>query len=190
MGWSRANKWCTASARQHAARIADINGLYCGPTVIGWVAAVWNIDIKGRSYDYMTRLKSKSLFPDGPRKFHGKPPGFQRSLNDILGRETQGELHLWENTLHAYGGIHDKLEQYDMPIVICMYPDEAGLHFVTLYKSEKDVRDLAFDRIKFYFQDNGLYGNKNDGNPGLYCTGWRDVGASFFTWGAERVYNG
>jgi hypothetical protein len=100
MGWSKANKWCTASARQIAADIAGVSGLYCGPTVVGWIAAVWNLNIKKRPYDYMARLKDSNLFPDGPRKFHGKPPGFQRSLNDILGRETKGDLHLWKNTLH------------------------------------------------------------------------------------------
>jgi hypothetical protein len=47
---------------------------------------------------------------------------------------------------------------------------------------------MAFDRIRFYWQDNGAYGDENDGNPGLYRTHWKDVGESIFVWGAERVY--
>ena len=66
---SRANHWCTDSARAMASQISSINGLYCGPTVVGWIAAVWNIDVKHRPYDYMTRLPDKKLFPDGPRAF-------------------------------------------------------------------------------------------------------------------------
>ena len=182
-----ANRWCTESARQVADRIAEIPGLYCGPVAVGWIAAVWNIDVKKRSYDYLSRLANKKLFPDGPRKFHGKPPGFQRSLNDILGRETDGELQLWQNALHSYSGIHEELEKKDRPIIICMYPEDVGLHHVALYKSEKKEINLGVDQIKFYWMDNGLYGRRNRGHPGLYSTGWRKI-LSLFTWGAERVY--
>lgn len=191
MGWAKANKWCTASARAMASEIAGVNGLYCGPAVVGWIAAVWNIDVKGRPYDYLKRLKDRALFPKGPRKFFGKPPGFERSLNDILQRETEGDLRLSESMLHKYGSIHSALEKYDRPIIICMYPDAVTLHYATLYKSEKkeksaSLRDpIALDEIKFYWQDNGLLGG--EGNPGLSSTGWRKVGQSVFTWGASRV---
>lgn len=187
MGWSKANRWCTSSAGRYASDIAQINKLYCGPTVVGWIAAVWNIDVKNRSYDYLKRLSDKKLFPNGPRKFFGKPPGFERSLNDILQRETNGELKFSTSMLHKYGSIHEELERRDMPIVICMYPDSISLHYVTLYKAQKKVKSLALDRVQFYWQDNGLYGSLNDGNPGLYKTAWRNIGASGFVWGASRV---
>ena len=74
-----------------------------------------------------------------------------------------------------------------MPIVIRMYPDKIGLHYVTLYKSHKRVRKLKFDLMKFYWQDNGVYGDKDRGNPGLYATDYRAVGESFFLYGAKRV---
>ena len=187
MGWAKANIWCTEEARDLADAIARINYLYCGPAVVGWIAAVWNKQVKGRAYDYKGRLQDKKLFPDGPRKFFGKPEKFQRSLNDILLRETEGELGFSKDMLHKYGTIHDRLEQHDMPIVICLCPDDFVLHYVTLYKSQKDVVNGGLDRIKFFWQDNGLYGGENDGNPGLYRTGWRSVGESAFTWGAGRV---
>jgi hypothetical protein len=194
MGWSRANHWCTAGARQLAADIAGINGLFCGPTVVAWVAAVWNLLVKKRAYDFATRLKDKSLFPDGPRNFDGPTPRgsyfglkWQSSLHSILKRETHNELGLSGSTIKQYGTLHDELEKHDMPIVIRMYPDTISLHYVTLYKSQKREKPRAFDRIQFYWQDNGLYGGENEGNEGLYKTAWRDVGKSQFMFGARRV---
>lgn len=199
MSTSKANHWCTESARNKASEIAGINGLYCGPTVVGWIAAIWNIDVKGRKYDYVKRLKSKTLFPDGPREFFGKPavspPGlpFQEGLNEILQRETEGDLKLSSETHYRYGTIHDKLEQYDMPIIIRMYPDTIGLHYVTLYKSRKKEvspslsNPLGLDQIMFYWQDNGLYGGMDQSNAGLYNTAWRDVGQSSFAFGSKRI---
>lgn len=184
MGWAKADAWCTPSGERYAKEIADINGLYCGPTVVGWIAAVWNIDVQGRQYDY---LSLKSRFPDGPRRFFGKPLGFESSLNDILQQETNGELCLSKQIMRRYGSIHDQLEDHDMPIIICMYPDQITLHYVTLYKSQKKKVKLGLDKIQFYWQDNGLYGSLDDGNPGLYKTVWREVGQSVFTWGAHRV---
>ena len=178
MGWSKANKWCTSTARSLANNVADLTG-YCGPAVVAWIAAVWERS-KGRSYDYETRLADKDLFPDGPKTF--------TTLSRWLKRETHGDLKLGSFYMPArYGTLHDRLEEFDMPIVIRMYPDDIGLHYVTLYKSYKQVRKWKFDRIKFYWQDNGVYGEKNGGNPGLYGTDYRAVGESAFLYGAKRV---
>ena len=46
---------------------------------------------------------------------------------------------------------------------------------------------MGFDEIQFFWQDNGLYGGENGGNPGLYKTAWRGIGWSEFVWGARRV---
>lgn len=189
MGWSRANTWDTDRAKSIAQEIADVGG-YCGPAVVAWIAAVWNLD-KGRSYDYTTRLKDKSLFPNGPRNFFrgGDIPKWQTSLNAILKRETHDDLQLSDDTYYRYGTIHDELEDHDMPIIIRMkgraFVDQ--LHYVTLYKSEKNVRDWKTDLIQFYWQDNGVYGRDDKGNSGLYKDNWRNVGTGFFTFGAKRV---
>ena len=70
-----------------------------------------------------------------------------------------------------------------------MYADDVlgGLHYTALYKSRKRERRLALDKMKFYWMDNGKYGRRNGGNPGLYGTGWRNVGQSFFHLGGKRV---
>lgn len=195
MSWSKADLWDEQNAKDIARQIASIKGLYCGPATVGWIAAVWNAS-KGRNYDYMRCLRDKDLFPDGPRAFKSNAdlPGFdfyQSSLNEILKRETKGDLHLSDVTHYRYGTIHSKLESHDMPIIIRMKPAglRDGLHYVTLYKSKKkNRRPLKFDRIQFYRQDNGVYGTRNGGNPGLYKTPWRNVGPTGgFTFGAKRV---
>jgi hypothetical protein len=117
---SRANHWCTDSARAFASQISTINGLFCGPAVVGWIAAVWNIEVRKRQYDYMQRLKDKDLFPDGPRAFKSKADLpladlYQSPLHTILKRETNNELGLTGNTIRKYGSIHDELEDHDMP---------------------------------------------------------------------------
>ncbi len=196
MGWSKANLWNSRQSRIIAREIAGL-GLYCGPAVVAWIAAVWNLD-KGRTYDYVGRLKDKDLFPDGPRRFSGDgfwgqpeasnpPPGFESSLNAILRRETNDELKLTSKTYYKYGTIHGTLERFDMPVIIRMYPNLVGLHYVSLYKSRKWNHRWAFDRIKFYWQDNSIFGKRNGGNPGLYGTGRRRVGWSIFLYGAKRV---
>ena len=189
MSWSKANKWDTDIARTFASGVASVGG-YCGPAVVAWIAAVWNHS-KGRGYDYQTRLRDKSLFADGPRAFigHSDVPGWQTSLNAILKRETNNELKLSDETHYRYGAIHGELEEHDMPIIIRMMGPQfiGSLHYVTLYKSQKEVRDWSFDRIQFYWQDNGVYGKLNGGNRGLYTTDWRKVGQSMFVYGAKRV---
>lgn len=191
MSWSIAQLWDTPEAKTIASQIAGISGLYCGPAAVGWIAAVWNRS-KGRNYDYRSRLSNKSLFPDGPRDFERNFPGFQTNLSDLLKRETEGELRLSRNTFRRYGTIHDLLERNDMPIVIRMALGvtniTSGLHYVSLYKSEKQVRSLARDLIRFYWQDNGLYGRRDGNNSGLYATDWRSIGAlGMFYWGAKQV---
>ena len=194
MSWSIAELWEEQRAKDIAREIGNhdnIRTLYCGPAVVVWIAAVWNLN-RGRSYNYMSRLADKNLFPDGPRDFTttGSVPGFQNSLEAILKRETDKELHLSNDTYYRYGSIHDQLERHDMPIIIRFkgsgFTD--GLHYVTLYKSEKDRRAWRPDRIQFYWQDNGTYGKRDIGNPGLYKSEWRTIGLSgSFKFGAKRV---
>jgi len=183
MSWSNADLWDTQIARDVAKDIAGL-GVYCGPAAVAWIAAVWNFS-KGKGYDYKTRLLDTSLFPDGPRRFFGNAPGFEASLNVLLKRETDNELCLDDTIYYKYGTIHDVLEDYDKPIIICMKGQEFtdGLHYVSLYKSEKKNKKFAMDKIQFYWQDNGHYA----GDSGLYKTGWRNVGQSVFTWGAHQV---
>jgi len=184
-GLSNADRWDTPEAYKVA---EDLVGGYCGPNVVVWVAKIWN-DGVGRPYNASKRLRDKKLFPDGPRMFDTNAAGFQDSLNDILKRETKNDLHLSSDTYYKYSTIHDRLEQYDMPIIIRMGSGIA-LHYVTLYKSRKRARKNAFDKIKFYWQDNGTYGRKDGGNPGLHETEWKDVGEYRFPWGAKRVVGG
>lgn len=189
MSMSIANVWNTTYSKDVARDIASISGLYCGPAVVGWIAAVWKHHNHQR-YDYMSRLNDKRLFPDGPRDFTGKSnlPKFQNSLKSLLLRETNNELTFDGETYRKYGTLHDELEKHDMPIAIRMQAPNFtdGLHYVTLYKSEKKERDWKEDRIQFYWQDNGFYGN-DGGNPGLHQTDWRNVGQHVFFWGAKRV---
>jgi len=184
--WSTAYLWNTPKSKQIAREIASIPpGFYCGPAVVIWIAAVWNLS-KGRNYDYKNRLRS---LPDGPRRFFGKGPGFQRSLNGILKRETHNELKLKGTTYYRYFTIHDILEKHDMPIIIRMLSQSFtdGLHYTALYKSRYWERRWKVDKIKFYWMDNGVYGRSTAGNPGLYETGRRNVGYNMFTFGIKQV---
>ena len=200
MSWAKADGWCTDRARSIASDIANIDGLFCGPAVVGWIAAVWNLEFKGRSYDYMDRLSDKGLFPDGPRNFFGGGdlPGWQTSVNAILERETQGDLGLGDDTHYKYGTIHDKLEGPailpkdkfpDIPMIVRMKGPQFidQLHYVALYKSEKKVVDWACDKIQFYWQDNGFYGANDGGNSGLYKSDWRSVCLNGFVFGSKKV---
>lgn len=180
-----AGLWDTQRAKALADVVAAHTG-YCGPAVVAWIAAVWN-QHRGRSYDVVGRLASRELFPDGPRLWKQQTPGFQKSLNEILLRETDDELRLGDATFYRYAAIHEQLDRHDTPIVIRMYPNDDGLHYVALYRSEYDVVPKDFDRIRFSWQDNGLTGVRDGANPGLYTTNWRSVGQSRFNWGAKRV---
>jgi hypothetical protein len=179
--------WDSPTSKKIAGDISSIAGLYCGPAAVGWIAAIWN-NLQGRSYDYKGRLKDKALFPDGPRPFSIKLPGFQKSLNDLLMRETNNELKLSTETYYRHKSIDNILSKDDMPVIIRMLalkPAE-GLHYVTAYKSETHVRNAANDQIQFYLQDNGVYGS-NAANAGLSKLRLSDTRANIFLWGAKRV---
>lgn len=185
MGWSIANLWDTPRSKDIAREIVERHSgtLYCGPACVVWIAAVWN-EHKGRTYDYIDRANSIS---GGPRTFTTKFG--KKGLSELLKQETNGDLKLGRNTFYKYGTIHRLLERYDKPFIIRMmgpsFIDQ--IHYVSLYKSRKWIIDWGFDKIKFYWQDNGTYGKKNGGNPGLYGTGKRKVGESVFTFGTKRV---
>ncbi len=189
MSTAVASVWDSAHAKELAQAVADNTG-FCGPAVVVWIAAVWNHS-RGRSqYDPIARVLNQQLFPPGPRQFFGRIAGYQESLDTILRRETNGELRLGQSTFYKYSTIHGELGQYQKPLIVRMYPDEVGLHYVTLYRSEKRIVKRGPDRIRFYWQDNGTYGERDGGNDGLYATEWRNVGENRFNWGAKRVVLG
>jgi hypothetical protein len=131
-------------------------------------------------------VRALSELPDGPREFTERTAGMQAPLDQILREETNGDLCLGDATFYKYGDIHDALRKRDHRLFIRMWPSW-GLHYVTLHRSEKWVRPRACDKIRFHWQDNGVYGTQDAGNPGLYTTEWRDVGENVFSWGAKRV---
>lgn len=180
--------WNSLKAKEVAREISSLSGLYCGPAAVAWIAAIWNHH-KGRSYDYMKRLRDKALFPDGPRPFHFDLPGFQTNLSELLLRETQHELMLANKTYYRYNALHDALGQFEMPIILRLPAPKLkdGLHYVTLYKSEKQPVSSGTDRIQLYWQDNGLFANPHEGNAGLTRTEWRTIQLHNFVLGAKRV---
>ena len=180
--WAVAKFWDSPEANEMAREISSISGLYCGPAAVGWIAAVWN-ERKGRRYDYMSRLKDKSLFPDGPIPFRLRLPGINLSLSKLMQRETNHELQLSNETYYRYNTIHDSLRQFEMPVIIRTVAPKLrdGLHYVTLYKSERSLSNNGAKIIKLYQQDNGLTVNHNQTDA--YRTGW----TSGFVSGAKRV---
>ena len=203
MAFGIASLWDTSAAKKIAWELADI-GSYCGPAVVVWIAAIWNLHKKNRSYDYASVLRDRDRFPDGPRNFDGNGPGdlswlglgddlrWQKGLSEVLQRETRGDLKLGSNTFYGYGEIHRELKEHEMPVVIRMkgpnFTD--SLHYVCLYKSEKKKISGGRDEIQFRWQDNGFYGRTSDpdNNPGLHKTGWRKIGLTgSFKLGAKRV---
>ena len=188
MGWSKANIWETQHAKDLAREIANTGGIPCGPAVGVWVAAVWNHH-KGRtSYDAVARVKAHS---DGARYLRGGRINGRISVDEIIRRESNRELRLSTSTDFRYSVIHSKLEKYDNPVIIRQWGPVEGktsVHYVALYKSYLDRRAwYERDKIKFYWQDNGVYGTLNGGNPGLYKTGYWNYSFSVFPWGAARV---
>jgi hypothetical protein len=186
MGWAKAREWNSTQAVEIARNISSIPSLYCGPAAVGWIAAVWN-QLNGRPYDYMKRLSDKHLFPDGPRPFHGVIPGFQKSLNNLLRRETQGDLKIASKFYFGCNTIYDALQEHEMPIIMRMMAPKLmeGLHYVTLYKSERQEHENNDDQVQFYWQDNGLYGDGLD--TGLSKTSWKKGSRNIFPWGAKRI---
>jgi hypothetical protein len=182
------NFWNTLFAKDIAREISALPGLYCGPATVGWIAAVWNFQ-KGRPYDYRTRLKDKDLFPDGPRAFRMNVPRFKQNLSELLRRETQDELQLSHELYFHYNTIHEALLKHEMPLVVRMRAPKFrdGLHYVTLYQSERKLFGADNARIQWYWQDNGLNSNHFENNPGLTRTKWTKMGPGALVLGARRV---
>jgi len=178
-----AAKWNSAFAFDAARQISSVSSVYCGPAAVGWIAAVWN-QAKGLQYDFKTRLKDKNLFPDGPRLFHGRIPGFQLSLNDLILRETAGELRLADEFYFSIDSIHRLLKGDDLPVIIRLKGSNLrnGLHYVVAYKSEISERGEQ-KTIRLFSQDNGLLGV---GNSGLHTATYHNT-SHLFIWGAKRV---
>lgn len=183
-----AKPWDSSVAKEIAQEISSLPGLYCGPAAVGWIAAVWN-HYKGRPYDYRNRLKNKNLFSDGPRPFTFHLPGFQTSLNELLLRETKHELQLSNETYYRHSTMHGSLWQFEMPIILRLLAPKLkdGLHYVTVYKSEKQRTSSSQERIQLYWQDNGLFTNRDEGNSGLTRTEWSTIRLQKFVLGAKRV---
>jgi len=186
--YAHVNVWSSPSAKDMAREISAISGLYCGPATVGWIAAVWN-NQKGRPYDYRTRLKDKDLFPDGPRAFRKKVPGFKLNLSELLRRETREELQLSDDSYYHYHTIHQSLLKYEMPVVVRMKAPKFldGLHYVTVYQSEMKLFGADDARIQLYWQDNGLNSNRFENNPALTRTKWTKMGHGALVLGAKRV---
>lgn len=181
--WSIANKWDTTRSKQIATDIANIRGLYCGPAVVVWIAAVWNED-KGKPYDY---VREANALADGPRFFHGNW-GSRKSLNVLLSRATDGQLKLKNKTYFSKSLIYKLLEDYDNPFILRLQAPRFidGLHYTSIYKARKHEIRWQPDKVKFYWQDNGVYGRRNRGNPGLYGTRYSLIGGVYL-FGAKRV---
>lgn len=175
-----AAKWNSAYAVDAARQISSMSSIYCGPATAVWIAAVWN-QSKGMPYD-LNRLKDKSLFPDGPRMFHGRIPGFQLSLNELLLRETAGELALSHKNYFRVDTIHCQLKEHELPVIIRLTGSNLrnGLHYMVAYRSE--LFEGGKETLHLYSQDNGLLGA---GNTGLNKATFKK--ADMFLWGAKRV---
>jgi hypothetical protein len=178
-----AAKWNSAFAIDAARKISSLSSVYCGPATAGWIAAVWN-QSKGRQYD-LSRLKDKKLFPDGPRMFHGRIPGFQLSLDDLLLRESNGELMLSRHMYYRIDTIHQVLAENELPVVIRLRgPDiRSGLHYVVVYRSELFAESGGHYTYEMYRQDNGLFGAHNSGLSKVTLKS----NSHLFVWGAKRV---
>ena len=70
-----------------------------------------------------------------------------------------------------------------MPVVVCLYAGRpfGQWHYVVIHRAE-----VRGDRVTFHWMDNGLYGRRDGGNPGLYTTRPRSL-RSVFLWGAKAV---
>jgi len=186
MNIASADKWSTPFAADVAKQIASLYGIYCGPAAVVWIAAIWN-EANQRPYEFLKRLKSKSLFSNGPRAFHNNIPGFETNLSDLLRRETNNELELESGLYFNTKSIYTQLEQKRMPFIIRI-PTRSikdGLHYVTLYQARLDAS--AGERFQFYWQDNGVYKSSEKIGPGLSRSNKPRSHDSFFPWGACQV---
>jgi hypothetical protein len=178
-----AAKWNSEFAFAVARQISSMSSVYCGPATAVWIAAVWN-QSKGRPYD-PGRLNDKKLFPDGPRMFHGRFPGFQLSLNDLLLRETAGELKIARTTHFRVDTIHRLLKDHEMPVIIRLKGPNIknGLHYMVAYRSDMHEDGEKKKSLQLYSQDNGLFGV---GNSGLNKAAFENM-SHVFVWGAKRI---
>ena len=174
--------WNSDFAKDAARQISSISSLYCGPASVGWIAAVWN-QSKGRSYEFKNRIKDKKLFSDGPRLFNGLIPGFQSSLDDVLKRETNGELKLSNEIYFRADNIHRILTDSQLPFIIRLVGTNLknGLHYIVAYRSES-VSIKGSPMIVFHRQDNGLFSKDNSGLSTMTV-----AKSHMFLWGAKRV---
>jgi hypothetical protein len=179
-------KWNSAFAIDAARQISSMSSVYCGPATAGWIAAVWS-QSKGRQYD-LGRLNDKKLFLDGPRMFHGRIPGFQLSLDDLLVRETHGELKLAHETYFRVDTIHRLLQDHELPVIIRLQGRNLknGLHYMVAYRSDMHEVGEKKKNLQLYSQDNGLFGV---GNSGLSKVTFENM-SHVFVWGAKRVVEG
>ena len=175
--------WNAEGALALARRVERIQGLYCGPAAVAWIAAVWNAQ-KSRSYDVAKRLCDKTLFPDGPRSFNHTPPAFQLDLNRVLLRETQGELTLSAKRYHRYDIIHRMIKSTGMPFIVRIPTASLrdGLHYVTLFKMV-----ASGTTYRCYWQDNGVFRSDESMQAGISVSVRSSVRAPFFFWGAKQV---
>ncbi|MEJ1241796.1 hypothetical protein WBG78_26865 [Chryseolinea sp. T2] len=178
-----ASLWETESARWTANEIARLRGVYCGPAAVAWIAAVWNAN-QGTSYDYLRRLQDKALFPDGPRSFNNAIPFFKSSLNQILRRETNGQLELSSNRQFRYQDIHNRIAANGMPFIvrIALPSLRDGLHYATIFRTT-----LTDDKCTCYCQDNGVITGGKKITEGITITAHSMRRAPFFAWGARQV---
>lgn len=183
---TRASLWDTPRARALAAEIASLTTagkLYCGPAVVGWIAAVWN-ESRGRSYDVAARLADKGLFRNGPRLLRKKLPLLPGSIDAALRRETKGDLGLAPRTRRRYRAALSDIEQGGMPLVVCLYAGRpfGQWHYTAIHRAE-----TTKDTVQWHWMDNGLFGRRTDGNPGLFTTGRLGLRRGLFVYGATPV---
>jgi len=180
---STANLWNTEYAFHVARQIAALRGVYCGPAVIAWIAAVWNAN-SNVPYDYLGRLKNKTLFDDGPRAFAHTVPGFRNNLDETLRRETQGQLRLSAKRSFRLEHIHTLIAQSGMPFIvrIPLVSLRDGLHYATIFKTE--VKQQVY---RCYCQDNGVISSGEKLQEGISVTTKRTGSLAFCPGGARQV---
>jgi len=108
------------------------------------------------------------------------------SLDDLLLRETNGELKLSRETYFSSRSIHNALGEYKMPVILRVRGKKLkdGLHYLVLYKSALLSNDES-DALEFFWQDNGLLGVHDGMTTGLGSTIRK--ASHKFIWGAKRV---
>jgi len=117
--------------------------------------------------------------------FHGRIPGFQLSLDDLLLRETHGELKLAHETYFRVDTIHRLLKDHELPVIIRLMGSNIrnGLHYMVAYRSDMHEEGEKKKNLQLYHQDNGLFGA---GNSGLSKVTFENM-SHVFIWGSRRV---